>query len=91
VSQSIYADIEAFFLRFFLIAFTSMTLLDHFHSNAYVQEFRQPARFNYHTVNDYDILDSYTDAFNKSLVATYVGSGGMPAVHVNVKGGMVVI
>jgi hypothetical protein len=56
-----------------------------------VQEFWQPARFNYHTGIDYDIHDPYTDAFNKKLVASYVGKGGMPAASPSGKSGMVII
>ncbi len=89
--QSFYAGLEAYYLRFFLIAFTSQYLLDYYHNNAYVQEFWQPARFNYQTGIDYDIHDPYTDAFNKKLVASYVGTGGMPAAHPNGKDGMVII
>ena len=89
--QSFYAGLEAYYLRFFLICYSSMFLLDYYHSNAYVQEFWQPARFNYHTGIDYDIHDPYTDAFNKRLVSTYVGQGGMPAAHPNGKGGFVII
>jgi len=56
-----------------LICYLSQHLLDYYHANNYVQEFWQPARFNYHTGIDYDIHDPYTDAFNKKLVASYVG------------------
>ena len=40
--QSFYAGLEAYYIRFFLIALTSQYLLDYYHSNAYVQEFWQP-------------------------------------------------
>ena len=89
--QSLYAGLEAYFLRLFLIAFVSQFLLDYYHVNAYVQEYWQPARFHFQTGIDYDIHDPYTDAFNKKLVATFVGSGGMPAASPNGKSGMMII
>ena len=89
--QSFYAGLEAYYLRFFLICFVSQNLLDYYHAGNYVQEFWQPARFHYQTGIDYDIHDPYTDAFNKKLVASYVGEGGMPAAHPNGKEGMMII
>jgi hypothetical protein len=56
-----------------------------------VQEFWQPARFHFQTGIDYDIHDPYTDAFNKKLVSSYVGQGGMPAASPNGKDGMIII
>jgi hypothetical protein len=89
--QSFYAGLEAYYLRLFLICYLSMHVLDIYHARAYDQEFWQPARFNYQTGIDYDIHDPYTDAFNKKLVATYVGQGGLSAASVNGKNGMMVI
>jgi hypothetical protein len=56
-----------------------------------VQEFWQPARFNYQTGIDYDIHDPFTDAFNKKLMANYVGEGGLPGNHPDGKKGMIMI
>jgi solute carrier family 25 oxoglutarate transporter 11 len=89
--QSLFAGLEAYFLRLFLICYVSQFLLDYYHSNSHVQEFWQPARFNYQTGIDYDIHDPYTDAFNKKLVSSYVGAGGMQAAQVNGKDGFVII
>lgn len=88
---SVYAGLEAYYLRLFLICYLSQFLLDYYHSNCYVQEFWQPARFHFQTGIDYDIHDPYTDAFNKHLVASYVGQGGIPAAHPNAKEGMIII
>lgn len=85
------AGLEAYFLRLFFICYVSQFLLDYYHSNAYAQEFWQPARFNYQTGIDYDIHDPYTDAFNKKLVASYTGQGGMAAASVSGKEGMIII
>ncbi len=60
----------SYFLRLFLISLTSQFLLGYYHSSAYVQEFWQAAPFHYQTSIDYDIHDQYTDAFNKSLIAS---------------------
>jgi hypothetical protein len=56
-------------------------MLDIYHSRNHVPEYWQPARFNYQTGIDYDIHDPFTDAFNKALVASYSGPGGLPAAH----------
>jgi hypothetical protein len=89
--QSFYAGLEAYYLRLFLICYLSQFALDFYHQRSYVQEFWQPARFNYQTGIDYDIHDPYTDAFNKKLVATYVGQGGLAAASPGGKEGMIII
>lgn len=89
--QSFYAGLEAYWLRLFLICYLSQYLLDYYHSNSYVQEFWQPARFHYQTGLDYDIHEPYTDAFNKHLVASYTGAGGLPAAHPTGKDSMIII
>jgi len=89
--MSFYAGAEAYFLRFFLIAYLSQFLLDYYHSRHYVQEYWQPARYHYQTGIDYDIHDPYTDAFNKALVASYVGTGGLAAAHPQGKQNMTII
>lgn len=66
-------------------------MLDFYHARHYDQEFWQPARFHYQTGIDYDIHDPFTDAFNKKLVASYVGQGGLPAAHPNGRDGMVIV
>lgn len=71
--QSFYAGLEAYYLRLFLVCFVSQFMLDYYHGRHYVQEFWQPARFHFQTGIDYDVHDPYTDAFNKHLVASYVG------------------
>jgi hypothetical protein len=45
--QSMYAGLEAYWARLFLICWTSQYLLDYYHANDYVSEFWQPARFHY--------------------------------------------
>jgi hypothetical protein len=62
-----------------------------YHKRNYEQEFWQPARFHYHGGIDYDIHDPYTDAFNKHLVASYVGKGGLAAAHPQGKEGMTIV
>jgi len=89
--QSFYAGLEAYWIRLFLICYVSQYLLDYYHSNSFVQEFWQPARFNYHSGIDYDIHDPFTDAYNKRLVANYVGEGGIPAAHPDGKSSMIII
>ena len=89
--QSLYAGLEAYYLRFFLIAYLSQFMLDVYHDRRYDQEFWQPARFHFQTGIDYDVHDPYTDAFNKKLVASYVGVGGLPAAHPRGKEGMVIV
>lgn len=89
--QSFYAGLEAYFLRFFLIAYLSQFALDYYHAKHYDEEFWQPARFHYQTGIDYDIHDPYTDAFNNVLVSSYVGKGGLNAAHPSGKGGLVII
>ena len=89
--QSLFAGLEAYWIRLFLICYLSQFMLDYYHNSAYDQEFWQPARFHYQTGIDYDIHDPYTDAFNKSLVASYTGEGGMPAAHPSGKEGMIII
>lgn len=89
--QTFYAGLEAYFLRFFLICYLSQFALDVYHARHYDQEFWQPARFHYHGGIDYDVHDPYTDAFNKKLVATYIGEGGLPAAHPNGKTGMTIV
>lgn len=74
-----------------MISLVSQFMLDYYHASAYVQEFWQPARFHFQTGIDYDIHDPYTDAFNKKLVASYVGEGGFPAATPNAKSGMMII
>lgn len=75
-----------------MIAYASQHLLDYYHANYYVQEFWAPARFHYQTGIDYDIHDPYTDAFNKSLVASYTGDDmGLAAGKPDGKSGMTVI
>lgn len=86
-----YAGFEAYYLRLFLICYLSQFMLDYYHGRHYVQEFWQPARFHYQTGIDYDIHDPYTDAFNKQLVASQVGQGGLPAAHPSGKTGMTII
>jgi Mitochondrial carrier protein len=78
---SLYAGLEAYWLRLFLICYLSQFALDYYHSNSYVSEFWQPARFHFQSGIDYDIHDPYTDSFNKHLVASYVGKGGIGAAH----------
>ena len=56
-----------------------------------LQELWQPARFHFQTGIDYDIHDPYTDAFNKKLVASYVGEAGYAANHPNGKDGLIII
>ena len=56
-----------------------------------MQEFWTPARFHYQTGIDYDFHDPYTDAFNKVLVDTAVGKGGMAAAHPNGKDQIVIV
>ncbi|MFS8160625.1 MAG: MC/SLC25 family protein [Candidatus Roizmanbacteria bacterium] len=89
--QSLYAGLEAYWLRLFIICYASQFLLDHYHSNAYVSEFWQPARFHYQGGIDYDIHDPYTDAFNKRLVATNLGKRGLAAAHPDGKDQMVMV
>ena len=89
--QSIFAGLEAYWLRLFLICYLSQFLLDYYHANCYDQEFWQPARFHYQAGIDYDVHDPYTDAFNKHLVASYTGEGGIPAAHPSGKEGMMII
>lgn len=89
--QSLYAGLEAYWLRLFLICYFSQFLLDYYHANDFVQEFWQPARFHFQTGIDYDIHAPYTDAFNKHLVASYTGEGGLPAAHPTGKDGMIII
>ena len=78
-------------MRFFMIALFSQFMLDYYHAGNFDQEFWQPARFHFQSGIDYDVHDPYTDAFNKSLVASYVGQGGLPAAHPEGKEGMVII
>lgn len=56
-----------------------------------MSEFWQPARFHYQGGIDYDIHDPYTDAFNKKLVSTYTGPGGLGAAHPSGKEGELII
>ena len=77
--QSVYAGLQAYWLRLFLVCWLSQYVLDFYHSRNYVKEFWQPARFNYQSGIDYDFHDPYTDAFNKKLVANYYGEGGFAA------------
>jgi len=88
---SFYAGGEAYWIRLFLICYVSQFLLDYYHANHFDQEFWQPARFQYHTGIDYDIHDPYTDAFNKKLVATYAGLGGLAGAHPSGKEGLVIV
>lgn len=89
--QSLFAGLEAYWIRLFLICYLSQFLLDYYHAKHYVQEFWQPARFTYHSGIDYDIHEPFTDAFNKQLVASYAGSGGLPAAHPSGKDSMIII
>ena len=86
--QSFYAGFEAYYLRLFLICYVSQFMLDVYHARNYVPEFWQPARYNFQTGIDYDVHDPYTDAFNKKLVASYVGMGGLPAASPSGKDGI---
>lgn len=89
--QSVLAGFEAAWLRLFLICLLSQYMLDYYHSNYYVQEFWQPARFHFQSGIDYDVHDPYTDAFNKILVSSYTGEGGLQAAHPTGKSGMIII
>lgn len=89
--QSFYAGLEAYWIRLFLICWLSQYMLDVYHANNFDKELWQAARFHYQTGIDYDIHDPYTDAFNKSLVASYTGVGGFNAAHPNGKDGMIII
>jgi hypothetical protein len=56
-----------------------------------VQEFWQPARFNFHTGIDFDIHDPYTDAFHKKVAWQITGDGGLQGAHPSGKGGLMII
>ena len=45
--QSLYAGLQAYWLRLFLIALVSQYILDYYHAQPYVSEFWQPARFHF--------------------------------------------
>ena len=79
---SFYAGGEAYYLRLFLICYVSQFLLDYYNDNFYHQELWQPQRFHYQSGIDFDVHDPYTDAFHKSMVASYTTTaGGMGAAH----------
>ena len=65
--------------------------MDYYHANYFDEEFWQPARFHYQSGIDYDVHDPYTDAFNKRLVATFAGVGGMAAAHPHGKEALVIV
>lgn len=88
---SLFAGFEVSLIRLFLICYVSQLMLDYYHGRHYIQEFWQPARYHFQTGIDYDIHDPYTDAFNKHLVASYTGQGGLPAASPNGKTGLTII
>ncbi len=89
--QSMYAGLQAYWLRMFLICYLSQFLLDYYHRLNYVPEFWQPARFHYPTGIDYDIHDPFTDAFNRKLVASFHGKSGFAAGHPSGKDEFIVV
>jgi hypothetical protein len=78
---ALYTGGQAYFLRLWLIAYTSIFMLDAYHASDYKSEFWQPARFTYSSGIDYDIHNPYTDAFNQMMVRNWMAKGGMPALH----------
>ena len=76
-----YTGGQAYWLRMFLISVLSVHLLDWYHSSNKVDEFWQPARFQWTTGIDYDIHEPFTDAFNRILTSKWVGKGGWDALH----------
>lgn len=86
-----YSGFQAYWLRLFAICYLSQFCLDYYHGRHYVSEFWQSARYHYPGGIDLDIHDPYTDAFHKSLVATYVGEQGPFAAHPSGKDGLMVV
>ena len=74
-----YTGGQAYWMRLFVICYASQFLLDYYHGSYNVNEFWQPARFNYQGGIDYDVHEPFTDAFNKMMVSRfYVDNQGDP-------------
>ena len=86
-----YTGGQAYFVRLYAIALVSQWILDYYHSNNYVQEFWQPARYHYPSGIDYDIHDPYTDGPNKMMVYNWSANAGFPGLHPDGKSSMVAL
>lgn len=75
-----YVGGQAYFARLWVIAYLSQFILDYYHASNKVQEFWQPARYQYTSGIDYDIHDPYTDGFNQMMVRNWMAKGGFGAL-----------
>lgn len=76
-----YSGGQAYFARLYAIAIVTQYMLDYYHNSSKVQEFWQPARYQYQSGIDYDIHNPYTDAFNREMTSKWRAEGGFSAIH----------
>lgn len=71
--QSLYSGFYAYYARWFVICYGTQIILDWYHSRLRVEEYWQPARYNFQGGIDMDVHDPWTMAFHKGLTSYTFG------------------